>query len=640
MNKSKNISLFLSAILVAGTVTSIFPSFIVGVDAQALPNYRLDNYKSLPYKKDDIKCNNFNLNANGGLNVNTIPESLRGLISSQGQAEEDFGTSTYDTDEKRFGSYDDNKKDFIYKCVNNNHNKQTTPPPPTDVTETLTVIKNVDCQASITVCENNPILPSDFTILIEGNNPSQNTFLGSSTGTDIELESGPYSITEEGLDTSPHPVCTRIGYEASSSLGNNLFICTNFSDGCEGEITLGTPQTCTIDNVLVFCEVTVDTITEVGDRLWGIAHDPVNQRMYVAIQDDNSVTVIDTNTNAVIDRIQVGNNPAFLAYDPINLDMYVTNFNSGTVSVIDTTTNTVIATITVGDSPRGIAYDPINKYMYVANFNSGTVSVIDTTTNTVIDVDLSTPEIDPITLGGEPAGIAYDPVNKRMYVSNAELDIVSIIDTTTNTVIDVDPSTPEIDPIPVGINPLDMAYDPVNQRMYVANFFENTVSVIDTTTNTVIATITVGNTPEGVAYDSLNKDMYVTNTDDDTVSVIDTTTNTVIGGPIQVGDFPGSIVYDPVNHRMYVSNIRDDTVSVINLCSSTQFQQQQITKDIITTTANKNYDTILKSVIQQKDVTTKDITTNKNIIEQKEEQKLAEEQKIQKSNVMSPPSLP
>ncbi len=38
------------------------------------------------------------------------------------------------------------------------------------------------------------------------------------------------------------------------------------------------------------------------------------------------------------------------------------------------------------------------------------VSVIDTTTNTVVD--------NPIQVGGKPTGIAYDPVNKRMYVTN------------------------------------------------------------------------------------------------------------------------------------------------------------------------------------------------------------------------------
>ena len=56
-----------------------------------------------------------------------------------------------------------------------------------------------------------------------------------------------------------------------------------------------------------------------------------------------------------------------------------------TVSVIDTTTNTVVGNpITVGDGPEDIAYDPVNKRMYVTNREDGTVSVIDTTTNTVL----------------------------------------------------------------------------------------------------------------------------------------------------------------------------------------------------------------------------------------------------------------
>ncbi len=38
---------------------------------------------------------------------------------------------------------------------------------------------------------------------------------------------------------------------ADSTLGNNLFIYTDFSDECEGKITLDNPQTYTIENVLI-----------------------------------------------------------------------------------------------------------------------------------------------------------------------------------------------------------------------------------------------------------------------------------------------------------------------------------------------------------------------------------------------------
>jgi YVTN family beta-propeller protein len=56
----------------------------------------------------------------------------------------------------------------------------------------------------------------------------------------------------------------------------------------------------------------------------------------------------------------------------------------------------------------------------------------------------------------------------------------------------------------------------------------NTVSVIDTVTNTVTATVHVGITPLGVAITPDGKKVYVTNAESDNVSVIDTATNKVI----------------------------------------------------------------------------------------------------------------
>ena len=89
----------------------------------------------------------------------------------------------------------------------------------------------------------------NFTIIIEGNDPSQNNFPGSSAGTDVELEDGPYSVSDEGLDPTTPEVCNNMDFEAGSTLGNDLFICTNFYVECEGDITIGNPQTFTIENV-------------------------------------------------------------------------------------------------------------------------------------------------------------------------------------------------------------------------------------------------------------------------------------------------------------------------------------------------------------------------------------------------------
>ncbi|MFA7522924.1 MAG: YncE family protein [Halothiobacillaceae bacterium] len=64
---------------------------------------------------------------------------------------------------------------------------------------------------------------------------------------------------------------------------------------------------------------------------------------------------------------------------------YITNGGDNTVSVIDTATNAVTATVAVGSQPDGVAVSPDGTRVYVANYIDGTVSVIDTATNAVVD---------------------------------------------------------------------------------------------------------------------------------------------------------------------------------------------------------------------------------------------------------------
>lgn len=63
--------------------------------------------------------------------------------------------------------------------------------------------------------------------------------------------------------------------------------------------------------------------------------------------------------------------------------------------------------------------------------------------------------------------------------------------------------------------------------MYVANCASNTVSLIDTSTNSVIATVNVENVPFGISASPKGTKVFLVNGVSGTVSVIDTTTNAV-----------------------------------------------------------------------------------------------------------------
>jgi len=87
---------------------------------------------------------------------------------------------------------------------------------------------------------------------------------------------------------------------------------------------------------------------------------------------------------------------------------------------------------------------------------------------------------------------------------------------------------------------MGIALNPDGSRLYTASLSSNAVSVIDTASNLVVATISVGAAPMGVAVTPNGTRVYVTNTQSSSVSVIDTATDTVIHS-VAVGSFPLSL---------------------------------------------------------------------------------------------------
>jgi YVTN family beta-propeller protein len=98
---------------------------------------------------------------------------------------------------------------------------------------------------------------------------------------------------------------------------------------------------------------------------------------------------------------------------------------------------------------------------------------------------------------------------------------------------------------------------------YIANYGDNTVSVIDIATSTVIATVPVGLSPYGVAVSPDGTKVYVANQDSNNISIINTTSNTVTS-TVGVGAYPCMVAVSPDGSKIYVANNFDDTVSIIN----------------------------------------------------------------------------
>jgi YVTN family beta-propeller protein len=104
-----------------------------------------------------------------------------------------------------------------------------------------------------------------------------------------------------------------------------------------------------------------------------------------------------------------------------------------------------------------------------------------------------------IPTGKEPEGIALLPDSTKLYVTSSETNRVWVFQ-----VLASSPYLTPLSPIPVGKEPSGIAITKPGsfidgEYVYVANREDNTVSVIDTTNDTVVATIPVGKGPKGIA---------------------------------------------------------------------------------------------------------------------------------------------
>lgn len=305
----------------------------------------------------------------------------------------------------------------------------------------------------------------------------------------------------------------------------------------------------------------------------------------VYVTTDGGVAVIDTQTNTLIKVVTVGNGPFGIAMNSDNRAVYVTNTADNTVSIIDTATDTVIGppiSLPGHQQPFFIALTPDGKKGYITNFSSGpigiiaivetqsnstfineminapagTVSVIDTLTNTFIR---------QITVGVGPIAVVSSPNSKLVYVTNAIDNTISVIETSTDTV-------KKTLILPNGTMPSALAISLDGTKLYVTNGFPmgNAVLVIDANTGAILNQISVSADTLFIALSPTGDLAYVTSgRPNQVVSVIDISQNAVTNIIPTGGDSPLGVAFLPTNPVAYVANNESANVTAIDTNSST-----------------------------------------------------------------------
>lgn len=303
-----------------------------------------------------------------------------------------------------------------------------------------------------------------------------------------------------------------------------------------------------------------------------IVCNPSTHKIYAVNEGAGSVTVVPAATGAM-HTVPVGREPIAIAVNSITNKIYIANNGSASISVIDGTSDTVTATVASAPLPYTLAVDETTNTAYVTHTYSGSVTVIDGVSNSAREIKV-----------GDADAIALDSRTGTVFLSTYEDPSIRMVDETTGAVtradvgphiwgmvfdqpsatlflahtasaevVALDEKTHAIRTLPVGRIPCALAINPITRRLYVVNYGDQTLSVLDLQTKNTIATLPVGPHPQGLAVDSKSNRIYVANVQGNSVTVIDGARNVVLGVR-NAGTHPYTVAVDQSSGHAYAAN--------------------------------------------------------------------------------------
>jgi len=281
----------------------------------------------------------------------------------------------------------------------------------------------------------------------------------------------------------------------------------------------------------------------------------------------------------------LGNLPVNAVPAPDGAHILVVNSGAGVQSlqVVNMADSSVAQTIPYySDTARnsvfvGAAYSPGGTKAYAAGGGSNIIHTYSANSNGQLTAtgDITDgPDVSQypsIGSGAYPAGLSVSPDGATLYVANNLANTVSIINTATNTFVGS---------VPVGQFPYTTLPTSDGKKVYVSNWGDNSVSVIDAGSRAVVKTIpvgianTVGKATSHPSAMALSPDglLFVSLSNSDAIAVIDTASDTVVRdlsvSPYRnapLSSSPQGLAVSPNGQFLYVADAGTDDVSVFSL---------------------------------------------------------------------------
>jgi PQQ-dependent catabolism-associated beta-propeller protein len=266
----------------------------------------------------------------------------------------------------------------------------------------------------------------------------------------------------------------------------------------------------------------------IGQRPRGIGVSPDATEVYVAVSEDNAIAVFDPQTFEVLRTFESGDDPETFAVHP-NGNIYISNEEDAKASVFNPKTGEKVAEIKVGIEPEGVAISPDGTKVIVTSESTNMLHVIAVPEHAIVN---------NILVGARPRAATFNHSGKLAYATSEISGEVKKVDIASGTVIAKMPLADD------RAKPKDILLSTDGTKLYVAGGRANQIFILDEATLEILHTVPVGKRVWGLALSKDGTLLYTTDGVSNQVSVIDTVHFKVVA-TVPVGKFPWGIAVYP-----------------------------------------------------------------------------------------------
>lgn len=261
--------------------------------------------------------------------------------------------------------------------------------------------------------------------------------------------------------------------------------------------------------------------------------DPTTHTLWISHMDASQLLAFNVVSRKITKTISAPGVHGVIAVPQLGR-VYASATNAREVLTINSQTGAVLATAPAGEYPDGLAYDPVQRHVFVSDESGGVETVITTSGH----------RIATIALGGEAGNVQFDAASDRVLADVQTRNEIAVIDPRSNRIV-------KRIHVPNCDNDHGLLIDSPHRIAFVACDGNAKLLTLSLRTMSFTGTFNVGQSPDVLAFDAARRRLYVA-AESGVVAVFAETANSARPlGMSFLATEAHTVAVDPATHLVY-----------------------------------------------------------------------------------------